>query len=283
MKTLNSKPKPKPDPVKQLLLAANFDWSDFHIFPDGGTQLSVNYPISPEEFLTFAKADVYSEGTRGLVNALSNAKRAIDCQANGFITAIGLDPDNLKSQLGAEAIELLGSARADAGIPLKFKFLQALSVATPTVVARIRRLRNDLEHGYRKPSKRNVDDSIGIAELFVQACKGRMRSFFDTISFGSGYDRGANEWGEINNCVHLNYKHGKGTSIVVRYWPKARTEENRKPSKEITVRPGDSEFFPLLKLIWNSEWDRDMSSVVATLFRDLGVPVTAKDFRVSHI
>src|SRR5439155_10447488 len=163
-------------PLRAFIESANLDWREIYFNPDTGTSLSYDFPLMPADFIEFAKADVALGSTRGLVNALSNAKRAVDCQADIFTLAIGFDPDKLKKQLGALAFTGSGRIQTQQDVPLKFRLLQDLGVATPAIVARMRKLRNALEHDYRKPRRNEVSDAIDIAELFVQACEGRMRS-----------------------------------------------------------------------------------------------------------
>ena len=85
--------------------------------------------MTPEDFINFAKADFFNSDKKGLVNALSNAKRAVDCAADGFIVAIGLTPDKLDKELGKEGLRYLTADKAEG--PLKFRLLQALGIATP--------------------------------------------------------------------------------------------------------------------------------------------------------
>ena len=173
--------------LKTSIEQANLDFSDLYFTASDGTGLFCDFAIKPTDFITFAKADFYAPDTRGLVNALSNAKRAIDCQADSFLDAIGIDPDAIDKQLGRDGMASIAFGKKSKDGPLKFRLLEALGVATPSIVGRMRTLRNLLEHEYRKPSRRSVSDAIDIAELFVQACSGRMKSMFDGIGLGSDF------------------------------------------------------------------------------------------------
>ena len=48
------------------------------------------WDIHANEFLRFAKEDLVSDMHHRLVNALSNAKRAMDCQIESLLLAYGL-------------------------------------------------------------------------------------------------------------------------------------------------------------------------------------------------
>ena len=83
--------------LKPFIEQAKLNLRDLYFVCDGGSGYSNKYEIRPEDFITFAKEDFFKADARGLVNALSNAKRAVDWQADGFLKAIGLDPNNLAS------------------------------------------------------------------------------------------------------------------------------------------------------------------------------------------
>ena len=52
--------------------------------------LSYSTSVEPDEYLKFAEMDLLSNSDHGLINALSNAKRAIDCQIANIFYALGL-------------------------------------------------------------------------------------------------------------------------------------------------------------------------------------------------
>ena len=58
------------------------------------------YDISSEEFLDFAENAIASETKEGIVNAVSNLKRALDCEMDMFFESINIkrifDKKNLK-------------------------------------------------------------------------------------------------------------------------------------------------------------------------------------------
>ncbi len=90
--------------LKTFFEQANLDFRNLYFTQDTTTSYYSGYPIKPADFITFAKADFYKPDTQGLVNALSNAKRAIDCQADSFIDCIGLRADGIDKQLGREGL-----------------------------------------------------------------------------------------------------------------------------------------------------------------------------------
>jgi hypothetical protein len=90
--------------VKAFLERAKLNWKELYFCPDGGQSFFFPFAMTPEDFINFAKADFFNSDKKGLVNALSNAKRAVDCAADGFLVAIGLTPDKLDRQLGKDGL-----------------------------------------------------------------------------------------------------------------------------------------------------------------------------------
>src|SRR5580693_3807422 len=142
--------------LKQFLDQAKLDFADITFNSEANQTIGSLSELRPDDFITFAKADFFKADVRGLVNALSNAKRAMDCQADNFIAALGLDSDRISEQLGVPGMACLKRGSRVTNAPLKYKLLSALGLATPELISRIREARNLLEHDYKKPSRKVV-------------------------------------------------------------------------------------------------------------------------------
>lgn len=263
--------------LKSFIEQAKLDFSDLYFTASDGTGLKSDYPIKPTDFITFAKADFYTPDTRGLVNALSNAKRAIDCQADSFLQSIGIDPNSIDKQLARDGMASISFGKSSKEGPLKFRLLEALGIATPSIVRRMRALRNLLEHEYRKPSRRNVSDAIGIAELFVQACSGKMKLMYDGTSLGSGVTKSKPE-NRITREFYIRFEPKPLSHFVVRYWNREQPNPGRGP--EIKVQIGSSDFVPLLKLNCLTDSEKDMTEPVRSFLVELGFKIPRSRFRV---
>ncbi|MFO1514071.1 MAG: hypothetical protein U1F83_14315 [Verrucomicrobiota bacterium] len=263
--------------LRSFIERAKLDFSDLYFTASDGTGLYSDYAIKPTDFITFAKADFYTPDTRGLVNALSNAKRAIDCQADSFLQSIGIDPDAIDKQLGRDGMTSIAFGKTSKEGPLKFRLLEALGIATPSIVGRMRTLRNLLEHEYRKPSRRNVSDAIGIAELFVQACSGKMKSMYDGIGLGSGVTKAKPE-NHVTKEFYIRFEPKPQSHFEVVYWN--RELPNSGECHELKVQIGSSDFVPLLKLNCLADWDKDMTEPVRNFLTELGFKLPLSRFRV---
>ena len=102
-----------------------------------GSEISIPiYDISSEEFLYFAENAIASETKEGIVNAVSNLKRALDCEMDMFFESINLkrifDKRNLKFEK-------------------KTQFLANIGLFPIQTINKLNFMRNKLEHEYKTP------------------------------------------------------------------------------------------------------------------------------------
>jgi hypothetical protein len=107
--------------------------------------------VTPPEYLRYAEIDLNAGGSHGLVNALSNAKRAIDCQVTNILHGIGVSIPKT--------------------FPSKLEKISALGLVAPRIVNKIVRLRNLLEHEFHSPQLAEVEDAVDVAMLFLEATR----------------------------------------------------------------------------------------------------------------
>ena len=112
------------------------------------------FEISAKDFLVFAKSDFKDNDEKGLVNALSNAKRAISNRMDEMIKLSCLQEISSKKRWN---------------LPTKMDKLSAVGIFVPRLLQRkITSMRNLLEHEYIRPKdSQEVEDVIDIAELFL--------------------------------------------------------------------------------------------------------------------
>ena len=117
------------------------------------------FTISPKKFLSYAKEDVSRKGVRGRINALCNAKRAIECRVDTLLYNHGLSYFAKKGRWS---------------FPMKMEKLSQIGITIPNVLQNmITSKRNLLEHEYVVPRNQgDVQDIIDIAELFLLAGEG---------------------------------------------------------------------------------------------------------------
>ena len=120
------------------------------------------------------------------VNALSNAKRAINCQITSLLTVLGM--------------------KNTGDLQTKFQRFEDIGILAPRVSKKINKLESLLENKFCKPSIDEVEVAIDIATLFVEATDKVFQKFMDSW------------WVTKKGCekrsgVH-RYKEGNKTFIV---------------------------------------------------------------------
>jgi hypothetical protein len=113
---------------------------------------SCPFEHSPKDYIRFAKEDLKSGLSAGLLNSIHNAKRAIECRINWLIHFFGI-----------------GSLRKN--LKSKMESLTEINAGPPRILAEIIRKRNLLEHEFASAEQREAEDILEIAELFVYATK----------------------------------------------------------------------------------------------------------------
>jgi hypothetical protein len=143
----------------ELLNQMDLDLNRVKVEPDSSSNLYYEFEINANEFIKYAELDLQQGTVHGLVNALSNAKRAIDCQIDTILGCFGL----LSRQ----------------NYPQKIEFLRGLGILTPRIVNKVVKARNYLEHEFKKPELEQVEDAVDIANLFISSIR-QASHFFNT-------------------------------------------------------------------------------------------------------
>ncbi len=153
------------------------------VFPIEG-HIDIPFEITPRMFLEFAKGDYRGKYSHHMVNALSNTKRALDCQLDSLLFAFGLLDRSHKERWS---------------FPRKAEKISDLGILAPDILKRINKRRNLLEHEYQTPESAEVRDALDIASMFIEYTK----EFLTRPWLGCGLLRP-----KIRNSVqiHLNCK-----------------------------------------------------------------------------
>lgn len=266
--------------LKAFIELGKLDLNGIYFTRDSGAHFYYDFSVTPEDFITFAKADFFKADQRGLVNALSNAKRAIDCEVDSFINSIGLHSDNLASELGPNGIASFSFSRQLTDGPLKFKFLQAIGVATPGIINKMRKMRNLLEHEYKIPKRKDVGDAIDIAELFVHGCAARTKNVTTNFSIGSGVTK-ARGRRQVAKEFYIQFEEGSPPLFEIHFWDHKKIAKNGTGAEPtIQVKPRDEGFMPLLKLMWHVDYNKDMSEMVKLFLIEIGFQLPVSKFQV---
>lgn len=180
------------DELLKLVKELDLDWTNIMIHEhDYKGEFLYTFEVTPENFLAYAKENINLKTKKGLIDGMSNAKRAIECQIDSIINFLGYDYkvfdrrssyQNTKKFINAHFAE----DTVD-GITDRIKLLNILDITPSFLISKIRSLRNRVEHEYIIPSFSEVKEAIEIAELFINSSMRRINWTIRTIMFGSNY------------------------------------------------------------------------------------------------
>lgn len=175
--------------------------------------VEIPFEISPRKFLAFAESDCRGKYSHQLVNALSNMKRAIECQLDTLLYALGL---------------MHRSEKEGWSFRQKAEMLSYLGILAPEVLKRINKRRNLLEHEYRAPKQPEVEDGLDIARLFIE--------YTDTF-LGNMYSRCQLEHTTLKDWVDIafDYKNRQITLELFKPIPHNRSKNHLALSKVVTA------------------------------------------------
>lgn len=242
--------------VREMGKHCQIDWTRVDYYLDAGTKRDDWSGLHPDHYISFAREDFRVGGTRGLINALTNAKRSIDCSADKFFYANKLtDIVNSPNTAVWDYIRLCEDELPSRGSNVKFQLLHALGVAPSNLIAEVRSLRHKLEHEYVVPDTRETRDAIELAQLF-SGCVELALNVADPLFIGS--DREGDR--------------PRSQLAVSMLWQQSLELRQMGPDPNVQkVYPDELEFFPLLKLSILSWNQRDIQTAHKELLQCIGL------------
>ena len=209
--------------LNELKRMIKIRWNDFQVvIGDSSWNLSIDFDIKPDDFLVFAKDNYKVMDRKGLVGALSNSKRAIDCQVDWIISYLGYDYLNFNENKYPEIKLLIDEFESNSKVhkvsTIKLRFIQALEIAPNFLISKIRAIRNKLEHEYALPNANEVREAIEVAELFINATRYIViNKFSSDYSLGNEYDEETSNWMSPHLEIMFNPFHNESNRISVSY------------------------------------------------------------------
>lgn len=187
----------------------------------------ISYPtgLTPSDYLAFAENDLEEGATqRRLINAISNAKRALHLEVETMCKAFGLEALKKKAR----------------NFPQKLDFIGKCGIVKRRLLVKMNNLRNLVEHEYYVPSINEVEDFIDVVTLFVDAMKlNRMRYPSDVDLYNATDDSGKFHATSLTSSLE------KGV-LTLKIFPD-ETYRGQPIYKEITVN--DDDYFAWLSFI----------------------------------
>lgn len=234
---------------------------------------SVDYPfeLSARDFLRFAKLDFKAKDDKGDINALTNAKRAIDCQIDSALAIFGISFDKIPAE--SEAIIKLTDFH-DNDLPLKLKLIRALDFAPSGLISKTRTLRNKLEHYYQKPKRKEINEAIELAELFVLSIESRIKMIAEhfIITDKQSYKK---DWLQ-KSWIEFNYNFNEKGIILSFY-------ENNIMIEKKVYHQTDEELYPIIRLINNINEEIELEESLKIFLKIIKHPIPDKNVKLELI
>ncbi len=215
----------------------------------GGGSINHSFNVEPEEFLEQAELDFESGGKGALLNAITNAKRAIHGQIDKTLISLGFDPLRWKTYRKIETFVELG-------------------FVAPRILNRVNRARNILEHEYTAPTLEQVEDSLDLAALFISATSRHLESFEHEFILGN-YNEQTDEY-SFQRQLSFNFQ---VTEKLFRLIGRDRPYDPTRPflgAKVLTISPYEPIFRCLVRLVTAKEFESKVNNSIKDLFQTVG-------------
>jgi hypothetical protein len=260
-----------------ILKELKIDFSKTIIERAGGGSIESSTEISPREFIRFSKQDFKEGTTKGLVNSITNSKRAIDCQIDSTLSAFGIDIDNIQKSTEA-IIKHFDIDHLD--LPYKLKLMQALGFVPSGLITTVRNLRHKLEHYYKIPKKEDVEQAIEIAELFCLSIESKTKIMDEDLlitSDGFQYKQ-KNKKYDLEEILFANqldiklYLFNKKLAIV--------PTKDKTKKKAIVYKPIDPEYYFTIRLLLSCDDQTDFEDCLKIFLTFIRHPMPTKNIRI---
>jgi hypothetical protein len=225
-----------------------------------------NFDLQPIDFLRFSKKDLIELGDRGLINSLTNSKRAIDCQIDEVLFSLGINANELTKSKEFNNFSKLFQIEED--ISFKLKIIQILNLAPSLLISKTRNLRNKLEHVYERPSQSEVKEAFEVADLFIKSIH---RVFNNLLSDFKLTD----EENYAKETIYINFSFNNE-----KYFFTIELIENKIAIESIKVDSKDKEYFCLLKLMISYYDEVELAEVLKIVLKYIEHPIPSKNIDI---
>jgi len=167
--------------MRDIYRKVKVNWTNFIVeIEDLQSDSPIVFEVMPEEYLEFAKNNIRNSNLQSCIEGISNAKRAIECQIDLLINTLGYDYKKFDYPEVKEFINNYYKEQQCDGLTNKLKLLNILGLAPTLIISNIRKLRNLIEHEYKKISYEDVKVAVEVADLFINSSN---KKFSDSPCF----------------------------------------------------------------------------------------------------
>jgi hypothetical protein len=127
--------------------------------------------IEPREYIQYVKADLISRDTRGAINAIGNAKRAVHLLIDSLLEISGLALNFLNKKF-----------------PKKLDIIERAEFFPTILINNLNQERNIIEHEYQKINFEDAKKFVALAEMLQLLCYPILKQFVHGIHIGIDND-----------------------------------------------------------------------------------------------
>lgn len=265
--------------ILSALTATKIDLTQLIISPQGGTGGLDYFDIKPKDFIRYSKEDFLQNNKKGLVNSITNSKRAVDCQIDTILKYFGVEFDNI-SKASEELIKASELSKSD--LPHKLKLIQALRFAPGGLISKARNLRNKLEHYYQIPSENEIKEAIEIAELFVLSCESKTKMIEDSFYITS-QNFIYNEPHSPSMPDYFVDRFSNQIKVDFNFTTKKMSVQpviDKQNKQKIYFTPKDPEFYFIISLINSIDDEIDFLESLKTFIEFIKHPIPANKIQI---
>lgn len=216
-----------PEELKRLAQTIGLRRESAAKLVSGGRGLSGSLQIDPCEFLQQAEDDLEAGGSSARLNAITNARRAIQSQVDQILLCFGFQPNALKTRR-------------------KLSIFADLGFVAPRMLRRVSDARNLLEHEYQSPTQSQVEEAVDLASLFVETTQRYITVFEGDFCVGNEED----QLDSFNFSKQLDVSYD-GRDKCFQVWGRVDVIDDAEHGRVIgkmIVKPGDPSFNDLVRL-----------------------------------
>ncbi len=264
--------------ILEIFSKTKIDFTKTIVEISGGGGGVEYFEIKPRDFIRFAKEDLKSNNDSGLINAITNAKRAIDCQIDTILQTFGIKFDDLP--IATEIfINHINENKSD--LPQKLKLIQSLQIAPGSLTSNARTLRNKLEHYYKKPKLKEIEDAIEIAELFVLSCESKTKLLeYDYSISNEVYENNKEDFEKsyvrFKTSLDFYYDEAKKNFTI------ASRIEN-KITEDVSINSTMPEYYFLMRMLNTLGYTLDFNESLSYLLSYINHPIPKNKIKIAEM
>lgn len=146
------------------------------------------FELSSRDFIRIAEQEIENGTPLGLVNSVSNLKRALDCEIDSFFHTFNLLPIFQKRGLN---------------FGKKLDFLASIGIINTRSLSRFNTIRNKLEHHYEIPKIDDIEAYFDLVTVLTNILELYSIIIPSDISFGTYKGAQKGRWGQLLNIEYV--------------------------------------------------------------------------------